>query len=287
MLSIRKRKGCIVKKIYTFGAQPALRSVTIPCMQQAKAEGRKLIQTTANTAEEARAVEEAGFDMMVCDAANAHIVRSANKTTFCTAAIKIGDFTSVDEIMREAWRVLMLGVDAIITPRSFHTIEALTREGIPVMGHLGLVPRKSVAIGGLRAVGKTAHEALELYRDFKRLENVGAFAVESEVIVGSVLTEIAKKTSLIFVSLGSGAGGDVSFLFMNDLCGETENPPRHARAFGNLKAKYDELHRERLVALEAFKNASLDGSFPTIYQTPNMDKAEFEAFQNALEKIEI
>ena len=277
----------MMKKIYTFGALPALRSVTIPCMRKAKAEGRKLIQTTANTTEEARAVEEAGFDMMVCDATNAHIVRAANKTTFCTASIKIGDFTSVDEIMREAWRVLMLGVDAIITPRSFNTIEALTREGIPVMGHLGLVPRKSVTIGGLRAIGKTADEALELYRDFKRLENVGAFAAESEVIVGPVLTEIAKKTSLICVSLGSGTGGDVSFLFMNDLCGETEHPPRHARAFGNLKAKYAELHQERLSALAAFKAASLDGSFPGTKETPVMDEAEYDIFLNNLDKIKL
>ena len=44
-----------MKNIYTFAAQPAQRSVTIPCMRKAKAEGRKLIQTTANTAEEARA----------------------------------------------------------------------------------------------------------------------------------------------------------------------------------------------------------------------------------------
>lgn len=274
-----------MKNIYTFGAQPAKRTVTIPCMRLAKAEGRKLIQTTANTAEEALAVEVAGFDMMICDAANAQVVRAANKTTFCTAAIKIGDFTSVDDIMREAWRVLMLGVDAIITPRSFQTIEALTREGIPVMGHLGLVPRKSISVGGLRAIGKTAQEALELYRDFKRLEDVGAFSAESEVIVGPVMTEIAKRTKLICVSLGSGDGGDVSFLFMNDLCGETENPPRHARAFGNLKAKYAELHQERIAALGAFKIAVLNGKFPAASETPNMSQSEFDVFQNAIDKI--
>ena len=275
----------MMKSIYTFAAEPAKRSVTIPCMREAKAEGRKLIQTTANTAEEARAVETAGFDMMICDAANAHIVRAANKTTFCTAAIKIGEHVTVDDIMREAWRVLMLGVDAIITPRSFKTIETLTREGIPVMGHLGLVPRKSISIGGLRAVGKTADEALELYRDYKRLEDVGAFSAESEVIAGPAMTEIARRTSIICVSLGSGSGGDVSFLFMNDLCGETEHAPRHARAFGNLRAKYEELHQERIAALTAFKAASLNGSFPSAKETPTMAEAEFDAFQNALAKI--
>lgn len=274
-----------MKNIYTFAAQPALRTVTIPCMREAKADGRKLIQTTANTAEEARAVEAAGFDMMICDAANAHIVREANKTTFCTAAVKITEHATVDDIMREAFRVLHLGVDAIITPRSFKTIEKLTREGIPVMGHLGLVPRKSISIGGLRAVGKTADEALELFKDYKRLENAGAFSAESEVIVGPVMTEIAKRTSIICVSLGSGSGGDVSFLFMNDLCGETENAPRHARAFGNLRANYEQLHKDRISALEAFKAASTEGSFPSTKETPGMPEAELDAFKNALETI--
>lgn len=274
-----------MKNIYTFAAQPAQRTVTIPCMREAKAEGRKLIQTTANTAEEARAVEAARLDMMVCDAANAHIVREANKTTFCTAAVKLTDHPTVDDIMREAFRVLSLGVDAIITPRSFKTVEKLTREGIPVMGHLGLVPRKSISIGGLRAVGKKADEAIELLKDYKRLESAGAFSAESEVIAGPVMTEIAKRTSIICVSLGSGSGGDVSFLFMNDLCGETENAPRHARAFGNLRANYDALHQDRIAALTSFKTASLNGEFPTAKETPGMKEAELEAFINALEKI--
>lgn len=274
-----------MKDIYTFAAQRAQRTVTIPCMRKAKAEGRKLIQTTANTAEEARAIEAAGIDMMICDAANAHIVREANKTTFCTAAVKIIDHPTYDDIIREAFRVLALGVDAIITPRSFKVVEKLTREGIPVMGHLGLVPRKSISIGGLRAVGKTAVEATELYRDYKRLEDAGAFAAESEVIAGPALAEIAKRTSIICVSLGSGIGGDVSFLFMNDLCGETKGAPRHARAFGDLGGMHDAVHAARIEALSAFKSASLEGSFPAQNETPGMAENELEAFLNAIEKI--
>ena len=162
-----------MKRIYTAAAQPAERTVTIPCMRQAKAEGRKLVQVTANTPDELRAAEETGIDMMICDAANADAVRRHNRSTFCTAAIKMTEVATSDDILREALRVLNAGVDAVITPRSFHVVEMLAREGVPVMGHLGLVPRKSISIGGLRAVGKTAKEALELYRDYKRLESAG------------------------------------------------------------------------------------------------------------------
>lgn len=273
-----------MKKIYTAAAEPAFRTVTIPDMVAAKGT-RKLIQTNANTAEEALAVEAAGFDMMVCDAANAHIVRAANKTTFCTAAVKFTEHVTTDDIMREAFRVMHLGVDAIITPRSFKTVEALAREGIPVMGHLGLVPRKSISIGGLRAVGKTADEAIELYRDFKRLEDAGAFAVEAEVIPGAVLAEIAPRTRLICVSLGSGPDGDVSFLFMGDLCGETKDPPRHARAFANLGAMHEAIHAARIDALLAFKRASLEHSFPTDAETPGLKPEELELFQQTLKEL--
>lgn len=270
-----------MKHIYTAAAQPAQRTVTIADMRAAKGQ-RKLVQVTANTAEEAMAVEAAGIDMMICDAANAHIVRAANKTTFCTAAVKLTEHPTTDDIMREAYRVMHLGVDAIITPRSFKTVETLAREDIPVMGHLGLVPRKSIWVGGLRAIGKTAVESAELYRDFKRLEEAGAFAVESEVITGPVMAEIAPRTSLICVSLGSGTGGDVMFLFMNDLCGETKNAPRHARAFGNLGAMHEAIHNARIQALTDFKTASLTGEFPTPAETPTLDDKEFEAFQQLI-----
>lgn len=270
-----------MKKIYTAAAQPASRTVTIADMREAKGK-RKLVQVTANTADEASAVEEAGIDMMICDAANAHIVRAANQTTFCTAAIKLTEHATTDDIMREAYRVLHLGVDAIITARSFQTVETLAREDIPVMGHLGLVPRKSIWIGGLRSVGKTAEEAEKLFRDFKSLEDAGAFAVESEVIPGPVMAEIAPRTKLITVSLGSGTGADVMFLFMNDLCGETGNPPRHARAFGNLGALHEALYKARVQALNDFRSAALGGDFPSAAETPGVDAGELDAFRKAL-----
>ena len=87
------------------------------------------------------------------------------------------------------------------------------------MGHLGLVPRKSTWRGGLRAVGRTADEALALMQDFRDLENAGAFSVEAEVIPAEVMAAISPRTGLITVSLGSGPGGDVMYLFQNDICG--------------------------------------------------------------------
>ena len=63
------------------------------------------------------------------------------------------------------------------------------------------------------------------------------------------------------MSLGSGPGGDVMYLFQNDICGE--NPlPRHARAFGDLAAIAAQMATERRAALSAFRVACMEESFP-------------------------
>lgn len=196
------------------------------------------------------------IDMIITNGEHVETVRAVNDVTFMTAVVRLADFATTDDIMRESFRVLKAGADAIITARSFQTIETLVREGLPVMGHLGLVSRKSIWVGGLRAVGKTAEEATELYRDFKRLENAGAFAVEAEVIPGEVLAAITSRTSLITSSLGSGPMGDVIYLFMEDLCGENRKLPRHGRAFGDLSSLHDKIYHARVDTLTAFRTGS-------------------------------
>lgn len=83
-------------------------------------------------------------------------------------------------------------------------INALAEAGVPAQGHVGLVPRKSTWTGGLRAVGKTADEAVQLYREIKALEDAGAWAVEVEVIPELILRELSKRTTLITSSIGAG-----------------------------------------------------------------------------------
>ena len=140
-----------------------------------------------------------------------------------------------------------------MTARSLDLVTMLAREDIPVMGYLGLVPRKSTWVGGLRAVGKTADEAFELYQRFKRLEDAGAFAVEAEVIPGPVMTEISARSGLVTVSLGSGRGADVMYLFMEDICGERESAPRHVRAYGDLARLYQQTTEELIELITTLK----------------------------------
>ncbi len=272
-----------MKRVYTWTAQPAERTVTIAGMQAAKG-SRKWTQVTANTADEAAAAEAAGIDMAIGNFQNVRAVREGSSSIFMTAAIGIPDFATADDFLRAALGALADGADAIMTARSMKVVRTLAEEDIPVMGHLGLVPRKSTWTDGLRAIGRTADEAFELYRKFKRLEEAGGVMVEAEVIPGPVLAEISKRTSIITVSLGSGPGGDVDYMFMNDICGEQEYLPRHSRAFGDLHRLHEQIKAERIAAVRAFREAAQDGSFPGEAETVAMDTREMDGFLEKLER---
>ena len=84
------------------------------------------------------------------------------------------------------------------------------------------------------------------------------------------------------MSLGAGRNADVMYLFMEDICGDTANPPRHSKAYGNLLKLRNEIKVERVKALKAFKKDSMDGKFPGKKQSSNLDKKQFEEFLDQL-----
>ena len=247
---------------------------------------RRFTQVTANTIEEARAAREAGIDLIIANSRNAAVAREGGANLFLTAAIALADYATPDDVLREAFRAMSAGADAIMTQRPLSVVEMLAREDIPVMGHLGLVPRKSTWIGGLRAVGKTSGEALELYQRFRQLENAGAFGVEAELIPDRIMGAISARTSLITFSLGSGPDADVMYLFMEDICGENNTRPRHARAFGDLLSMQRAITAERVVALRRFRESALGGTFPDKNETVSVPEREYESFLDRIDAWE-
>lgn len=271
-----------MKKMYTWAAKPVRRNLTVADIRAHK--GRTMLtQVLVNSAEEAAAAGIAGIDLIIAAAANVEDVRAGNNELFLTAGLGVVEYPTESDLLRAAFRALEQGADAVMTARSLDVVSMLAREDIPVMGHLGLVPRKSTWIGGLRAFGKTADEAFELYQRFRRLEEAGGFAVEAEVIPGPVLAEISRRSGLITCSLGSGSGGDVMYLFMQDICGDADFAPRHARAYANLAKLRRQIHDERIRALKAFRDDALNGKFPGESETVDMNPREMELF---LERIE-
>jgi 3-methyl-2-oxobutanoate hydroxymethyltransferase len=161
----------------------------------------------------------------------------------------------------------------------------LAREGLSVQGHVGLVPRKSVATGGLRAMGKTAEEALAILQDIRRLEEAGAVAVEVECVASEAMTEISRRTPLVTHSIGSGSGGDVIFLFTADICGDTSAPARHARAFGDVLSLRQAMAAERQRSLAAYADAVRTGAFPDAGVNVAMSPREHDRLREALDRL--
>jgi 3-methyl-2-oxobutanoate hydroxymethyltransferase len=138
----------------------------------------------------------------------------------------------------------------------------MARERIPVVGHLGMVPRH-VTWTGYRAIGKTVEEAVELHRRMKELENAGAYAAELEVVPQNLATFLCSQTRMLLMSLGSGAGCDTQFLFSDDILGDyEERPPRHARAYRNFFAEQRRLQEERIAAFSEYIADVKGGRFP-------------------------
>ncbi len=270
-----------MKRIYDWDARPQERNFTAADLRALKGV-RKLVQTTANNVEEASAAVDAGIDLIMGNAQNTLAVREGAPQLFFTAALGLPDFPTESNVLTAAFKAMKDGADSVYTARGPHVVELLAREGIPVMCHLGLVPRRSTWRGGLRAIGRTAQEAMELWSDFRRMEDAGAFSVEAEVICHQVMTEITKRTKLITSSLGSGAGADIIYLFQSDICGEQPEKPRHARSFGNLHALNEAIRKERRQALSAFRNAAINASYPSDSEMTAIAEVEYQEFLTLL-----
>ena len=271
----------MVKKIYTWGGKFADRNYTVDDLFKAKGK-QKFIQTTAINSSEAAAANKAGFDMLLCKSIFIKDVRLGAPNIFLTTTIDLSNFVTEVDILREAFRAMKEGADQVYTARGPHIVELLAKEEIPVMCHLGLVPRKSGWKGGLRAIGSTSEEAFDLYNKFKTMENAGAFSAESEVIHEQIMNEITKRTSLLTISLGSGWNGDIIYLFQNDICGEEENIPRHARAFGNIYKLKQKIKDERILALKKFKKAVFEKDYPNQEEIVRIKNEEFDKFMSLI-----
>ena len=269
-------------RIFDFGGRDVVRSVTVASLRALKGTGRHVAQVTAETADEAAAAEAAGVEMVVCRAVNVPRVREGSKKVFVTAALGFADAITADEVLRTAFSAIVAGADAVITGRGWETVRMLSAEQIPVMGHLGFVPRKSTWVGGVRAVGKTADEGIELFDRFRRLEDAGAFAVECEIIPAAVMAEINRRTGLVTVSLGSGPDADVIFLFTSDICGEAKRLPRHVRAWGDLATLHQQVRDERTKALSAFRAEVASGGYPSPGEVAGIAEDELKRLRAAL-----
>ena len=114
-------------------------------------------------------------------------------------------------------------------------IQALVNAGIPVLGHVGLMPQSVNQTSGYKIQGKTNMAAEQIVRDAKAVENSGAFGVVLECIPETLATQITKELSIPTIGIGSGNTCDGQIQVFHDILGLTKNkPPKHAKQYTNL-----------------------------------------------------
>lgn len=251
----------------TLGGQYATRNYTIKHLQDLKGK-RVLTETMPFTTYEAIAAEEAGIDTLKvkfdpANPASAIAVRAAAPHTFMTFCIGLTKIATPEEAVRAGFAAMEAGADGIMCQWNPKFIEAVADVGIPVQVHAGLVPRLSTWTGGLRAVGKTVEEAIWIYEQIQSFEQSGAWAVEIEVVPAELLVQLSKRTRLVTSSIGAGSGGDIQFMFAEDILGNHAPPfPRHTKQYRNLFKMEQAMQVERVEGFRDYIDDVKRGTFP-------------------------
>jgi 3-methyl-2-oxobutanoate hydroxymethyltransferase len=238
-----------------------------------------------STPEEAEAAERAGIDMLTVDGrVLTSEIREAAPETFLIGGLAFGHLATSDEYLRAACDLYELGAQAFYCAAGPSTVERLSAERLPVVGHVGLIPWHITWTGGFKAVGKTVDGALEVWRQVRRLEDAGAFGAEIEVVASDVARAISERTSLFLISMGSGTGCHAQYLFAEDILGaNTGHYPRHSKRYVDLNAEYARLQSMRIAAFREFADEVSTGGFPEEAHLVQIDPSEFERFREALE----
>ena len=148
----------------------------------------------------------------------------------------------------------------------------IVEAGIPVMGHIGLLPQSATKLGGFKTQGKTAAAAQQLVVDAHELEAAGCMSIVLEAIPAPVAARITREVTIPTIGIGAGPDCDGQVLVYHDLLGLTEGHlPRFVKRYANLS-------REICDALEAYAADVRAGTFPGEEHTYEMSEEELEAF---------
>lgn len=245
---------------------------------------RQMSMVYVRELDEARACAEAGIDVLSIEQPFwTPQMREAAGDCFVQVGLQYGRLATTDDYLRAAHDALLVGGDCCYCAASTEVIARLSAEGVPIVGHVGLIPSRRTWTGGFRAVGKSVETALLVMDQIRALEQAGAFAAEIEVVPAAITAEIAKRTSLVLFSMGAGTGGDAQYLFAEDVLGYTAgHRPRHAKVYRDFATEYDRLQRERVAAFGEFRADVESGAYPEPQHLVDVDPDVVSSFVAAL-----
>jgi len=280
------------------------RKVTPADFVKAKKRGHRIVMVTAYDYYQARMADEAGVDGILVGDSLGMVVMGFSSTIPVTVGMIAHHLRAVlnarprclvvadmpfmsyeisrEEAVRNAGKLIKMGADAVKVEglgEVVDKVEAMVRSGIPVMGHVGLNPQRSL-VTGLRMRGKKAEEAIEIIEASKALEEAGVFSIVIEYTASEIAEEITRRLSIPTICIGSGPKCDGQILVFHDLVGLNPSPPPFAK-------QYLRVYQLMLEALTLYVKEVREGLFPGREMYWSMDPHELEKLKKALDERKI
>lgn len=264
---------------------------TVADMRAMKQRGQKITMLYVTTLEEAAAADAAGVDMLSIEARFfSPEMRAAAGRCFVQVGLPYGphgDCVTAEDYLRAAYHFMRMGGDCFYCAASLDIQRVLCDNAVPIVAHVGLIPSQCTWTGGFKAVGKTAESARAVWDHVKRLEAIGCFGAELEVVPDRVAEVITRSTPMLMLGMGAGPAADAQYLFAEDVLGYTPgHKPRHAKTYRNFAAEFARLQAERIGAFREFVGDVHSGVYPAPQHVVPIEDAEFDAFMRRLHKAD-
>ena len=251
-------RSATMKKIMAVGQRGRVR---IRDLKEKKARGEKIAMLTAYDAAFARLLDAAALDVLLVGDSLGMVVLGYETTIPVTLddtlhhtkavarvarhALVVADMpfltyqVSVPDAVRNAGRLIQEGGAAAVKIEGgravLDVVERLVSVGIPVMGHLGLLPQSVHQLSGFRKQAMTADAAERLMDDAVALDQAGVFAIVLESIPDEVAAAVTERVSAPTIGIGAGPGCDGQVLVCHDAFGLAgEYSPPFARRYAQL-----------------------------------------------------
>ena len=277
--------------------------MTLPLLAEKKRLGEPTVMVTAYDYPSARAAEAAGVDLvLVGDSAAttmlgfsattpveltdmlvlARAVRRGLRTPLMIGDLPFGSYEISDEqAIATALRMIKEAGCEVVKlegggPSSLSRARAIIGAGIPVMGHVGLTPQTSTALGGWKAQGRTAAAAARIASEALALQEAGCFALVFEAIPSAVTAELMPRMQVPVIGIGAGPATDGQVLVFHDLLGIRDGlGPRFVKRYANLQQQMND-------GVSAFAEDVRARRYPGTEHTYSIDPAELAELQQAL-----
>jgi 3-methyl-2-oxobutanoate hydroxymethyltransferase len=276
--------------------------MTLPRLAEKQRLGEPIVMVTAYDYPSAQVAQAAGVDVVLVGDSGAmtvlgypstvpvstdemlmlaSAVRRGLSTPLLVGDLPFGSYEASDEqAIATAQRfVKEAGCDAVKLERGGSSVQrakAIVDAGIPVMGHVGLTPQTATALGGYKAQGRTAEQAVQVARDALALEEAGCFAIVFEAIPAAVSEVVVERLHVPVIGIGAGPATDGQVLVYHDLLGIYDG---HAPRFAK---RYQEIKAQMVAGVAEYANEVRTRSFPGPEHVYSIDEEELARFRSEL-----